>query len=81
MLTMNPKHSEEDIAKLLAANAHIGTRRSDYQMSDYIWRRRVDGVHILNVGKTWEKLMLAARIIVAIENPEVCTNCFQSAHP
>ena len=76
-----PAGHEEDIAKLLAANAHIGTRRSDYQMSDYIWRRRVDGVHILNVGKTWEKLMLAARIIVAIENPEVCTSCFQSAHP
>ena len=36
---------------------------------DYIWRRRPDGVHILDIGKTWEKLMLAARIIVAIENP------------
>merc|ERR1712238_600910 len=24
---------------------------------------------ILNIGKTWEKLMLAARVIVAIENP------------
>merc|ERR1711865_711305 len=28
------------------------------------------GVHILNIGKTWEKLILAARVIVAIENPE-----------
>jgi len=39
-------------------------------MKDYIWRRRNDGVHILNIGKTWEKLMLAARIICAIENPQ-----------
>jgi small subunit ribosomal protein SAe len=39
-------------------------------MEEYIWRRRNDGVHILNIGKTWEKLMLAARVIVAIENPE-----------
>ena len=38
-------------------------------MTDYIWRRRNDGIHILNIGKTWEKLMLAARVIVAIENP------------
>ena len=38
-------------------------------MVDYIWRRRNDGVHIINIGKTWEKLMLAARVIVAIENP------------
>jgi len=27
------------------------------------------GVHIFNVGRTWEKLMLAARIIAAVENP------------
>lgn len=39
-------------------------------MNRYVWRRRKDGVHIIHLGKTWEKLMLAARIIVAIENPE-----------
>jgi len=39
-------------------------------MKDYIWRRRNDGIHILNIGQTWEKLMLAARVIAAIENPE-----------
>lgn len=32
---------------------------------------RQDGIHILNIGKTWEKIVLAARIIVAIENPQV----------
>lgn len=31
------------------------------------------GVHIINLRKTWEKLLLAARIIVGIENPaDVC---------
>jgi len=39
-------------------------------MRRYTWRRRNDGVHVLNLGKTWQKLVLAARIIVAIENPE-----------
>jgi small subunit ribosomal protein SAe len=39
-------------------------------MMEYIWRRRNDGVHILNIGKTWEKMVLAARVIAAIENPE-----------
>lgn len=29
----------------------------------------VTGVHLINLGSTWEKLMLAARIIVAVENP------------
>lgn len=31
---------EEDIQKMLAAQVHIGTRNSDSQMQDYIWRRR-----------------------------------------
>jgi ribosomal protein S2 len=64
-------YREEDIQKMLSAQVHIGTRNSDDQMKDYIWRRRHDGIHILNIGKTWEKLVLAARIIVAIENPQV----------
>lgn len=60
---------EEDVQMMLSAGVHTGTRNSDSQMVDYIWRRRNDGVHIINIGKTWEKLMLAARVIVAIENP------------
>lgn len=31
------------------------------------------GIHIINIGKTWEKLVFAARIIAAIKNPnDVC---------
>lgn len=55
---------------MLSAGVHTGTRNSDDSMKEYIWRRRNDGVHILNIGKTWEKLILAARVIAAIENPE-----------
>jgi small subunit ribosomal protein SAe len=61
---------EEDLKLLLAANTHIGAKNADTQMIRYVWRRRKDGVNIIHLGKTWEKLMLAARIIVAIENPE-----------
>jgi len=39
-------------------------------MERYVWKRReADGLYLIHLGKTWEKLMLAARIIVAIENP------------
>ena len=55
---------------MLSAGVHTGTTNSDSSMQEYIWRRRNDGVHVLNIGKTWEKLVLAARVIVAIENPE-----------
>ena len=57
------------MTKMLAAGVHIGTNNSDLKMKDYIWKARPDGLHIMNLGKTWEKLMLAARMIVAIENP------------
>jgi len=69
--SLSPK--EEDIKKLLAVGAHIGTTNIDPSMNRYIWRRRPDGVHIINLAKTWEKLILAARIIAGIDNPaEVC---------
>jgi len=65
---LQPK--EEDIQMMLSAGVHTGTKNSDSSMKEYIWRRRNDGIHILNIGKTWEKIILAARIIVAIEQPE-----------
>ena len=61
---------EEDIQKMLSAQVHVGTRASDHMMEEYIWRRRQDGIHVINIGKTWEKLMLAARVLTAIENPQ-----------
>ena len=62
--------NEEVIRQLIAASAHLGTKNVDHQMHEYVWRRRMDGIHILDVGRTWEKLQLAARIIVTIENPQ-----------
>jgi len=61
---------EEDIQHMLAADVHVGTTNADFKMKDYIFKRRSDGLHILNLGKTWEKIILAARIITAIENPQ-----------
>ena len=61
---------ELDIQHMLTCQVHIGTHNLEHKMKDYVWRRRSDGVHIINVAKTWEKLHLAARIIVAIENPK-----------
>jgi len=66
----NLTQREEDIQKMLAAQVHIGTRNSDSNMETYIWKRRMDGIHIINVGKTYEKIKIAARVIVGIENPQ-----------
>lgn len=64
---------EEDLTKILVAQAHLGSQNLDFQMEQYIFRRRPDGVSLFNVRKMWDKLILAARAIVAIENPaDVC---------
>ncbi|RMX48239.1 hypothetical protein pdam_00005398 [Pocillopora damicornis] len=64
---------EEDVVKLLAAGVHLGASNVDFQMESYVYKRKPDGVHIINIKKTWEKLLLAARIIVGIEHPsDVC---------
>jgi len=54
---------------MLVCKTHLGTRNCDYQMKRYVFRRTIDGIHIIHLGKTWEKLMVAARILVAVENP------------
>jgi len=61
---------EADIQKMLVCRTHLGTLNVDHRMKRYIFRRTPDGIHLINLGKTWEKLMVAARAIVAIENPE-----------
>lgn len=64
---------EDDIKLMLAAQVHLGTRNLEPGMKEYVHKRSPNGVWIINLAKTWEKLMLAARVIVGIENPEdVC---------
>lgn len=65
--------TEDDISKMLMAGVHLGTKNVNHQMKKYVYKRKADGVHIINLHKTWEKIMLAARMIVAIENPsDIC---------
>jgi len=54
---------------MLAASSHIGTDNANFQMEQYIFKRRADGPYIINLRRTWEKLLLAARAIAAIEHP------------
>ncbi|KAJ6294432.1 hypothetical protein OIU76_022496 [Salix suchowensis] len=70
---------EADIQMMLAAEVHLGTKNCNFQMERYVFKRRNDGIYIINLGKTWEKLLLAARVIVAIENPQDII--VQSARP
>lgn len=64
---------EDDVTKFLASGAHLGAQNVDSHCESYVFKRKADGIHIINLRKTWEKLILAARIIAGIENPaDVC---------
>jgi len=64
---------EDDVKKFLASGTHLGGQNMDRLMESYVFKRKSDGIHIINLRKTWEKLILAARIIAGIENPaDVC---------
>mmetsp|Transcript_436 Transcript_436/g.595 ORF Transcript_436/g.595 Transcript_436/m.595 type:complete len:283 (-) Transcript_436:109-957(-) len=70
---ISEEQKKKDFQMMLACSTHLGTKNLDYQMTRYVWKRKPDGIHIINLGRTYDKLMLAARIIVAIENPaDVC---------
>ncbi|RWS20872.1 putative ribosomal protein SA-like protein [Leptotrombidium deliense] len=65
--------SDKDVCNLLSCSVHIGATNVDFQMKQYVFKRRQDGVHLIDIRKTWQKLLLAARAIVAIEDPaDVC---------
>lgn len=66
---------EDDVLKILAAQLHVGSKDVNYQMDTYVWKKkpRNESASIINIRKFWEKLVLAARAIVAVENPaDVC---------
>ncbi|TQS39078.1 hypothetical protein Golomagni_00401 [Golovinomyces magnicellulatus] len=71
--------TSQDIEMLLAAQCHLGSKNLQVHMDGYLWKTRPDGINIINIGKTWEKIVLAARIIAAIDNP--ADICVVSARP
>ncbi|XP_010531882.1 PREDICTED: 40S ribosomal protein Sa-1-like [Tarenaya hassleriana] len=79
LATRQLSQKEADIQMMLSAEVHLGTKNCDFQMERYVFKRRNDGIYIINLGKTWEKLQLAARVIVGIENPQDII--VQSARP
>jgi small subunit ribosomal protein SAe len=64
---------EDDLKKMLACHVHLGSDNISCGMDRYVTGRNEAGNHIIDLRKTWEKLTLAARAIVAVENPaDVC---------
>ncbi|KAM5473437.1 structural constituent of ribosome [Microsporum audouinii] len=71
--------TSQDMEMMLTAQCHLGSKNMQTHMEPYLWKTRPDGVNVINIGKTWEKIVLAARIIAAIDNP--ADICVISARP
>jgi small subunit ribosomal protein SAe len=76
MPSMDPE-MEADCKKMLVCKSHLGTKNVDHRMTRYTYKRSSDGIHIINLKKTWQKVMAAARIVVAVENPQDVLICSQ----
>ncbi|MBZ3887821.1 40S ribosomal protein SA [Sciurus carolinensis] len=59
----------KDVLKFLAAGTHLGGTNFDFQMEQYVYTRKSDGIYIINLKRTWAKRLLVACAIVAIEIP------------
>jgi len=65
--------TEEDVKKIIAAQICCGTQNVREEMRPYIYRRSSDSLYIFDITKFWDKLILAARVLVTIDAPgDIC---------
>lgn len=68
-MKINLKIVDENIKKLLLCNVHLGKKNCQNLMKMYVWKKRKDGIFIINVSKIIKKINLAARVVAAIKDP------------
>merc|ERR1712071_492587 len=61
-----------DASKILAAKMHYGGLNCKFQMKTYVYDRTSAGEHIIDIAKMWEKVVLAARIMVTCKPQDIC---------
>jgi len=72
MALLYTKNKEQDLVNMVAAEVHVGTQNCTKMMEPYVYGRNKDGIHYLDLAKAWEKMMVAARVICAVQakNPK-----------
>lgn len=60
-----------DMDQYLASGVHIGTRQKTGDMSKYVYRARSDGLFVLDIRQTDERISAAARLIANYDPEEV----------
>ena len=57
--------------KYLAAGLHIGTQQKKKDMEKYIYRLRADGLHVLDVKSSNDKIIVAAKLLSKYDPDDV----------
>ena len=58
---------------MLSAGIHIGTRMKTKDMNQFIYRVRADGLFVLDVKKTDERIRVAAKFLARFEPSKIAT--------
>ncbi|MGD8565532.1 MAG: 30S ribosomal protein S2 [Candidatus Bathyarchaeota archaeon] len=58
---------------LLSAGTHIGTRMKTKNMEQFIYRVRPDGLFVLDVKRTDERIRVAAKFLARVEPSKIAT--------
>jgi small subunit ribosomal protein SAe len=66
----NQTKDNKDILRLISSNSHMGTKNLSHTMKPYVESKTSEGVHLINPKMTLDKIKLAARMIVTVENSE-----------
>jgi len=65
--------TEEDVKKIIAAQICCGTQNIREEIRPYIYSRSSESLYIFDIRKFWDKIILAARVLVAIDAPgDIC---------
>lgn len=61
---------EKDIFRLIQSGCHLGTPNCNVQMRRFVHSVEPRGASIYKIDETYEKILLAARIIAGVQNPK-----------
>lgn len=60
-----------DFDTYLSSGVHIGTRQKTGAMAPFIYRVRPDGLYVLDVRKTDERILVAGKFLARFDSPSV----------
>lgn len=67
MVKVSPQAS--DIKMMVLADTHLSARKCEPGMQTYVYGKADGGNCLMDLQKTWDKIVLAARVLATVEDP------------